>query len=128
MKRRLWTVVVGIAFGGFATAGFAQSNPCSNQTAKFEKPLDGPHWTGWGVTPSQQRSQPANMARLSASDSAKLQLKWAFGFPDVNQRASLQSQAVESLLEAPRRKCMRSMRRPDAFIGLLRRMLRFARQ
>lgn len=88
MKRSLWTVVVGMALGGFGAPGFAQSNACTNQAAKFEKPLDGPHWTGWGVTPSQQRFQPANMARLSASDSAKLQLKWAFGFPDVNQAQS----------------------------------------
>jgi polyvinyl alcohol dehydrogenase (cytochrome) len=88
MKRTLWTVVVGIVFGGFATAGFAQSNACANQTAAFAKPLDGPHWTGWGVTPSQQRFQPANMARLSASDAAKLQLKWAFGFADVTQAQS----------------------------------------
>src|SRR5262249_11764931 len=40
---------------------------------------------GWGVTTSQQRFQPADMARLTAANTPKLKLKWAFGYPDVPQ-------------------------------------------
>jgi len=39
-----------------------------------------PHWNGWGVDVTQHRFQPAAMARLSAAQVPKLQLKWAFGF------------------------------------------------
>ena len=43
------------------------------------------HWNGWGADLAQHRFQPAEMARLSASDVSKLKLKWAFGFPGVSQ-------------------------------------------
>lgn len=43
------------------------------------------HWNGWGGDLAQHRFQPAEMARLSASDVPKLKLKWAFGFPGVSQ-------------------------------------------
>jgi polyvinyl alcohol dehydrogenase (cytochrome) len=38
-------------------------------------------WNGWGASPTQQRFQPAERARLSADAVPKLTLKWAFGFP-----------------------------------------------
>src|SRR5262249_378998 len=77
---------LGIFIGAFTSTALAQENRCPGAaTAKFEKPLVGPHWTGWGVTVSQQRFQPADMARLSAANTPKLKLKWAFGFPDVTQ-------------------------------------------
>ncbi len=40
-----------------------------------------PQWSGWGASPTQQRFQPAERARLSAGAVPKLTLKWAFGFP-----------------------------------------------
>jgi len=77
---------LGIFIGAFTSTALAQENRCPGAaTAKFEKPLVGPHWTGWGVSVSQQRFQPADMARLSAANAPKLKLKWAFGFPDVTQ-------------------------------------------
>jgi polyvinyl alcohol dehydrogenase (cytochrome) len=44
-------------------------------------PLSKPHWNGWGVDETNDRFQPAAMARLAASDVGKLKLKWAFGYP-----------------------------------------------
>jgi polyvinyl alcohol dehydrogenase (cytochrome) len=38
-------------------------------------------WNGWGASPTQQRFQPAERARLGADAVPKLTLKWAFGFP-----------------------------------------------
>src|ERR1700730_9327448 len=38
-------------------------------------------WNGWGASPTQQRFQSAERARLGADAVPKLALKWAFGFP-----------------------------------------------
>jgi polyvinyl alcohol dehydrogenase (cytochrome) len=67
--------------GGSATGGACPNN----NAAAFTDPLNKPHWNGWGVDPSQHRFQPADMARLSASDVARLKLKWAFGFPGASR-------------------------------------------
>src|SRR5579864_8378967 len=54
---------------------------CTGAPPAFDKPLDSPHWNGWGVDLSNHRSQPGNMARLPADQIARLKLKWAFGLP-----------------------------------------------
>ena len=46
-------------------------------------PARSPRWNGWGVDVTNTRFQPAAQAGLSASDVPKLELKWAFGFPDA---------------------------------------------
>jgi polyvinyl alcohol dehydrogenase (cytochrome) len=62
--------------------GAATTGACPNDgVAAFADPLNKPHWNGWGVDSSQHRFQPADMARLAPSDTARLKLKWAFGFP-----------------------------------------------
>jgi len=38
-------------------------------------------WTGWGNDPTNTRFQSAKAAGLSADQTAKLKLKWAFGLP-----------------------------------------------
>jgi polyvinyl alcohol dehydrogenase (cytochrome) len=58
-------------------------NACPANGAPFSD--SQPHWNGWGADPSQQRFQPAEMARLRTDDVPKLKLKWAFGFPGVAQ-------------------------------------------
>jgi polyvinyl alcohol dehydrogenase (cytochrome) len=62
-------------------------NTCPAGPASFTNPLEQPHWNGWGANVSQHRFQPAGMAQLSASDVARLKLKWAFGLPGVNRAA-----------------------------------------
>ena len=43
-----------------------------------------PAWNGWGVDAQNSHFQPAAQAGLSADQVPRLQLKWAFGFPDAS--------------------------------------------
>lgn len=61
----------------------AANNACPAESAPFADAE--PHWNGWGADLSQQRFQPADMARLRPGQVPKLKLKWAFGFPGVGQ-------------------------------------------
>jgi len=68
--------------GAAAAQDTAQSTgACAEASAALVDPLARPHWNGWGGDSSQQRFQPAAMARLNADDVPRLKLKWAFGFP-----------------------------------------------
>jgi polyvinyl alcohol dehydrogenase (cytochrome) len=57
------------------------ANPCSGDV-KPAAPT-APAWSGWSPTPSNRRFQSAAQGGLSAADVARLQLKWAFGIPNV---------------------------------------------
>ena len=76
--RAVATFVTGKAFGGedSKAQGF-----CADPAEGFDKPFSGPYWNGWGVDPANHRLQPAALAGLSASQVARLKVKWAFGFP-----------------------------------------------
>jgi polyvinyl alcohol dehydrogenase (cytochrome) len=63
----------------------AASTCTSNELASLAKPLEQPHWNGWGANLAQHRFQPAANAQLSASDVPRLKLKWAFGFQGANR-------------------------------------------
>jgi polyvinyl alcohol dehydrogenase (cytochrome) len=52
------------------------------QCAAGAKPVAGSSWNGWGVDDGNSRFQPAAAAGLSADTVGKLQLQWAFGFPN----------------------------------------------
>ena len=95
-RRQLTGAILGFSLIVFAAgsldaraqekaAGSATSGACPSNAAAFTDPLSKPHWNGWGVDPTQHRFQPADMARLSASDVARLKLKWAFGFPGATR-------------------------------------------
>jgi polyvinyl alcohol dehydrogenase (cytochrome) len=43
--------------------------------------LEQPHWSGWGLDLDNTHFQPAARAGLGPEDLARLELKWAFGFP-----------------------------------------------
>ena len=45
--------------------------------------MSGPSWNGWGATLESRREQSAAAAGLSEALLPRLQLKWAFGFPDA---------------------------------------------
>jgi polyvinyl alcohol dehydrogenase (cytochrome) len=45
--------------------------------------IAGPGWNGWGSTPENTREQSAMAAGLNSASLPRLQLKWAFGFPDA---------------------------------------------
>ncbi|MGO9931153.1 MAG: PQQ-binding-like beta-propeller repeat protein [Steroidobacteraceae bacterium] len=42
-----------------------------------------PAWNGWGATLANTRAQSEASAQLSAAQLPRLELKWAFGFPDA---------------------------------------------
>jgi hypothetical protein len=99
--------------------GSAMGGACSNDNAAaFADPLNKPHWNGWGVDPLQRRFQPADMARLSASDVTRLKLKWAFGFPGASRAVAQATVSAGACLSAAKmEKSMRSIRRADARTG-----------
>ena len=45
--------------------------------------ITGPRWNGWGITTRNTRAQSAEQANLPAASVPRLQLKWAFGLPNV---------------------------------------------
>lgn len=64
---------------GSSASGDAASmkNTCS---ADMAAPAATGRWSGWGVDAGNSRYQPA--AGLAASDIPRLEMKWAFGFPN----------------------------------------------
>lgn len=76
------------AVAAFLTGRAAAAGPtgvagrCA-QTPALTAGSAGPQWNGWGVTASNARYQPPAHANLTAAQVPKLQLKWAFGFPDA---------------------------------------------
>jgi len=51
-------------------------------SAAFD-PGKGPRWTGWSGDVTNTRFQPAADAGITAEQTPKLTLKWAFGFPNA---------------------------------------------
>jgi polyvinyl alcohol dehydrogenase (cytochrome) len=68
-------------------ADLADAKRMTNQCAA-NKPLDlssSASWNGWGVDPENSRFQPAKAAGLTPDQIPQLKLKWAFGFPAVEE-------------------------------------------
>jgi polyvinyl alcohol dehydrogenase (cytochrome) len=55
---------------------------CASEPAMTDL-LDGPRWSGWGVSVENLRFQGADNAGLRLNQVANLTLKWAFGFPEA---------------------------------------------
>jgi polyvinyl alcohol dehydrogenase (cytochrome) len=70
---------------------------CAHNPDGFPQRIDGPRWNGWGVDINNSRFQPAAMAGLTPKQVPRLQLKWAFGFPDASS-ANAQPAIVGGLL------------------------------
>jgi polyvinyl alcohol dehydrogenase (cytochrome) len=51
------------------------------QASKFSIPSSDAGWNGWGVDLANSRYQPARAAGLDREKTARLKLKWAFGYP-----------------------------------------------
>jgi polyvinyl alcohol dehydrogenase (cytochrome) len=52
-------------------------------------PAAGPRWSGWSADVANTRFQPAAQAGMTAEQVPKLELKWAFGFPNANTARAL---------------------------------------
>jgi polyvinyl alcohol dehydrogenase (cytochrome) len=51
--------------------------------SRFTDPIASPGWNGWGATIENTHFQPASQAGLTIDGVPRLELKWAFGFPDT---------------------------------------------
>jgi polyvinyl alcohol dehydrogenase (cytochrome) len=80
-KRDLAETLSGriLGAGDEADAG-NMPNRCAGDTAPRDL-LSGPHWEGWGNGIDNARFQSRTAGKMDAGNVAKLQLKWAFGFP-----------------------------------------------
>jgi polyvinyl alcohol dehydrogenase (cytochrome) len=82
---------------GHKPAVTSQSMQCTDKQAGFPQPLDGPRWNGWGADLNNSRFQPAAMAGMTQDQEPRLQLKWAFGFPEASN-ANAQPTVVGGLV------------------------------
>jgi len=78
----LMAINAPVAFGQTPAAGTCATTPALTDPAAETR------WNGWGASVTNTRFQPADQARLSASDVPKLKLKWAFGIANVMQSRS----------------------------------------
>lgn len=81
-SRAVAQFVTGKTFGTEAALNEGQ---CAGSPAAFEKPFAGVYWNGWGVDGANRRMQSAAMAGLTADQTPRLKLKWAFAFPGVGK-------------------------------------------
>jgi polyvinyl alcohol dehydrogenase (cytochrome) len=105
MRRRdLIAIIIGIAVLPLAAHAQQQTSPattniskCANNSDGSPQRFDGTQWNGWGVDINNSRFQPAAMAGLTPEQVPRLQLEWAFGFPDASA-ANAQPTIVGGLL------------------------------
>ena len=65
-------------------AGPAKMPEMTGACAVDEKPAGSrSSWNGWGVDDQNTRFQPSSAAGLTAAQVPRLQVKWAFGFPNT---------------------------------------------
>jgi polyvinyl alcohol dehydrogenase (cytochrome) len=84
-KRAVAEYLTGQSLESFKQATAAPM--CTGEAANFDlrKP---PAKAGWGVSRQNQRFIPADVAGLSAASLGKLELKWAFAFPNAQRARS----------------------------------------
>lgn len=83
----LFALITYIAPTGDTAAAPAVTRTCKS-AAPFRLTAGAPQWDGWSPTLANTRYQDAALARLTASDVPKLQLKWAFNLGDVTMARS----------------------------------------
>ncbi len=81
-QKRVVAVYIGGRPLGAADTGDASTMPNRCMNAQAFTPFSGSEWNGWGVDASNSRFQSA--PGLTAADTPKLALQWAFGFPFGN--------------------------------------------
>jgi polyvinyl alcohol dehydrogenase (cytochrome) len=81
-EKRVVAVYVGGRPLGAAAQGDSSQMKNRCQGGAMFNPASGPGWNGWGVDSGNSRFQTA--PGLTAAETPKLALKWAFGFPSGN--------------------------------------------
>ncbi len=81
-EKRAIALAVSAQSPGAGTSGDASSmsHRCSSDPPLAD-PSVGPIWNGWGAGLANTRFQTVQDAGLSADQTSRLKLKWAFGFP-----------------------------------------------
>jgi len=87
---------------GRTTAAVLDSASVSNscKSSVISASPAAPSWTSWGNGLANLRFQPASAAALTPSQAAHLQLRWAFGVPDVTAVRSQPAVYAGSILFA----------------------------
>jgi polyvinyl alcohol dehydrogenase (cytochrome) len=83
-RRALAEYLSGKPLGSDLPNTIPKSAFCAPSAQTFHNALGGPAWNGWGVTITNSRFEPAEVARISADNVPHLNLKWAFGFPGAS--------------------------------------------
>jgi polyvinyl alcohol dehydrogenase (cytochrome) len=79
--------VIAEFFGG-RPLGMVNSGDAGHMTnhcaanPQMSDPAKAPSWSGWGNDLANTRFQPMSVARLTAEQTPRLKLKWAFGLPN----------------------------------------------
>jgi polyvinyl alcohol dehydrogenase (cytochrome) len=87
-RRTLAEFLSGKSLGNAPADPIPPSAFCRASTNSIANSLTGPVWNGWGVTVTNTRFQPPAAAGITAEELPRLNLKWAFGFPDATSASS----------------------------------------
>ncbi|HVW69300.1 MAG TPA: PQQ-binding-like beta-propeller repeat protein, partial [Steroidobacteraceae bacterium] len=98
-RRAVAVYASGRDFGAVEVLPENETNLCTEQLLMGE-PQGHPSWNGWGNGPGNARFQPRSQGKLTAADLPRLELKWAFGFANV-QTARPQPTVLGGRLFAP---------------------------
>jgi polyvinyl alcohol dehydrogenase (cytochrome) len=71
--------------GGAALGPPIRTAMCKSAAPPLD--LSAHSWNGWGASVTNERLQPRAAAGLNAADVSKLELRWAFGFPNDTSAA-----------------------------------------
>lgn len=83
-RRALAEYLSGKALGSELPNAIPKSAFCAAGAEMPRNALQSPAWNGWGVTITNARFEPAEVAGLTADEVPRLNLKWAFGFPGAS--------------------------------------------
>jgi polyvinyl alcohol dehydrogenase (cytochrome) len=78
---------VATYLGGDHPVSTARAPQCTGPAAKFDT-ARRPAASGWGITPEGTRHIAAADAQLTAADLPRLELRWAFAFPNAQRARS----------------------------------------
>jgi polyvinyl alcohol dehydrogenase (cytochrome) len=78
---------VATYLGGDHPVSTAAAPRCTGDAARFD-PARHPAASGWGITPENTRHIAGDNAKLALADLPRLELKWAFAFPNAQRARS----------------------------------------
>jgi mono/diheme cytochrome c family protein len=115
-EKRVVAVYVGGRPLGSAAEGDAARMKNRCESVSTFAPAPASEWNGWGFDRGNSRFQTS--AGLTAADTPRLTLKWAFGFPTATPPTVSRQSLAAACSSAPTpASCIRSTRRAGAFTG-----------